>query len=72
LVELFKQLIHIHIVHESAVFDGVEIHRKTLTATHIHIREKLHSFGAGIDYFIDFRIFFYDHSLPDQLTYPIR
>ena len=71
LVELVQQLIDIHIVHEGAVFEGVEIHRKTLTATHVHTREKFHRLGIGADYFADFRVFFYDHSLLDQLTCPI-
>jgi len=71
LVEFVQQLIDIHIVHEGAVFESVEIHRKALTATHVHISEKLHRLGTRADYFADFRVFFYDHSLLDQLTCPI-
>lgn len=72
MVEFVQKLIDIHIVHEGAVFDGVEIHCKTLTATHVHLSEKIHRLGVGVDYFVDFRVFFYDHSPLDQLTCPIR
>lgn len=68
LVELVNQFVCIHAVHEGSVFQGIEIDRKALAAAHIQIRKKLDGIGIGTDYFIDFSVFFYNHTAPNLLA----
>jgi hypothetical protein len=61
LIELLDQTIHIHSMHQSPVFQGIEGYGKATTATHLEFVKKLYRLRVGVDYLVDGGIFLNNH-----------
>jgi hypothetical protein len=70
LVQFQDQCGHIHIMHQSAVFQRIEGNRKTTATAHLHIVKKFDRLRVGTDYLVNRGVFLDNHEtkLPNSLA----
>jgi len=73
LIQFYEQCIHIHIMHQGAVFQRIEGNRKTTATAHMHIIKKFDCLRVGTNYLVDRGVFMNIHEtkLPNSLAQTI-
>jgi len=70
LIQFYDQCVHIHIMHQGAVFQRIEGNRKTTATAHMHIVKKFDGLRVGTNYFVNRGVFMNIHEtkLPNSLA----